>query len=142
GNHGTAWGPDGRPGQQNQPRQAGFAAEHPIGRLAGTVLTFSETQNHGGWNSDDNQNHNLGRFRLSVTTTPGAEADPLPARVRQIIEAPRDRRSPAEEAAVFRYWRTTVAEWKAANEQIESLWKQHPDGSSQLVLEPREAPRD
>ena len=22
---------------------------------------------HGGWNSDDNQNHNLGRFRLSVT---------------------------------------------------------------------------
>jgi Protein of unknown function (DUF1553)/Protein of unknown function (DUF1549) len=142
GNNDTAWATDAGPGRRNQPRQAVFAAEHPVGHLGGTVLTFYLTQNHGGWNSDDNQNHNLGRFRLSVTTTPGAEADPLPARVRQMIESPRDRRTPAEDAAVFRYWRTTVAEWKSANEQIESLWKQHPESSSQLVLRPRQTPRD
>jgi hypothetical protein len=142
GNNDTAWATDAGPGRRNQPRQAVFAAEYPIGHLGGTVLTFYLTQNHGGWNSDDNQNHNLGRFRLSVTTTPGAEADPLPARVREIVEAGRDRRTPAEDAAVFRYWRTTVAEWKSANEQIETLWKQHPEGSSQLVFKPRESPRD
>ncbi len=43
--------------------------------------------------------------------------------------------------AVFSYWRTTRPEWKAANDQIEALWKQHPEGSSQLVLQDREQPR-
>jgi hypothetical protein len=138
----TAWGTDAGPGRRNQPRQAVFAAEKPISHLGGTVLTFYLAQNHGGWNSDDNQNHNLGRMRLAVTTTPGAEADPLPARVRAIVEAPRERRTPAEEAAVFGYWRTTVPEWKEANERIESLWRQHPEGASQLVLQARERPRE
>ena len=50
----------------------------PIANPGGTILTFYLKQNHGGWNSDDNQNHNLGRFRLSITTAPDAVADPLP----------------------------------------------------------------
>ncbi len=74
----TAWGIDVGPGRRNQPRKAVFLAEKPIAHPKGTILTFHLTQNHGGWNSDDNQNHNLGRFRLSITTQPGAEADPLP----------------------------------------------------------------
>ncbi len=138
----TAWGIDVGPGRRNVPRKAVFLAEKPISHPGGTVLTFHLSQNHGGWNSDDNQNHNLGRLRLSLTTKPGAEADPLPARIRQILAQPRDRRTPAEEAAVFSCWRTTVAEWKEVNERIEALWKQHPEGSSQLVLQPRDQPRE
>jgi hypothetical protein len=38
---------------------------------------------------------------------------------------------------VFRYWRTTVPDWAAANAWIESLEKQHPEGSAQLVLRER-----
>ena len=76
----------------------------------GVILTFSLVQNHGGWNSDDNQNHNLGRFRLSVTSATNAVADPVPAAVRDIFKIPRDQRSPAQIAAVFSYWRTTVPE--------------------------------
>jgi hypothetical protein len=45
-------------------------------------------------------------------------------------------------AAVFRYWRTTVSEWKVANERIESLWKEWPAGSTQLTLQSREEPRE
>ncbi len=75
----TAWGTDLDPGRRNQPRKAVFLADKPIAFAKGTLLTFHLTQNHGGWNSDDNQNHNLGRFRLSITTQPGAEADPLAA---------------------------------------------------------------
>ena len=78
----TAWGIDAGPGRRNQPRKAVFTAETPIGNPGGTVLTFYLNQKHGGWNSDDNQNNNLGRFRLSITTTPGAAADPLPRNVR------------------------------------------------------------
>src|SRR5207237_1076781 len=66
----TAWGTDAGPGRRNQPRKAVFVAEKPISFPKGTNLTFLLTQNHGGWNSDDNQNHNLGRFRLSITTQP------------------------------------------------------------------------
>jgi hypothetical protein len=42
---------------------------------------------------------------------------------------------------VFGYWRTTVPEWKGVNEEIESLWKQHPEGSTQLVLMERDEMR-
>jgi hypothetical protein len=138
----TAWGTDAGPGRRNQPRKAVFLAEKPIFHPQGTILTFHLTQNHGGWNSDDNQNHNLGRFRLSLTTHPGAEADPLPRHVRDVLAIPHEQRTPQQEGIVFSYWRTTVPEWKDANDRIESLWKKHPEGSSQLVLLKREKPRD
>src|SRR5581483_3755622 len=94
-----------------------------------------------GWNSNDNQNQNLGRFRLSVTDEPDAVADPLPARVRAVLSIPREKRTPAQTAVVFSYYRTTVPEWKEANGRIEELWNQHPEGTSQLVLRARETPR-
>src|SRR5260370_23801293 len=53
--------------------------------------------NHGGCNSDDNQNHNLGRFRLSVTTALNAVADPLPQGVREILSIPMEKRTRSEE---------------------------------------------
>ena len=97
----TAWGIDVGPGRRNQPRKAVFTAEKPISFPGGTLLTFHLVQNHGGWNSDDNQNHNLGRFRLSITTAPDAKADPVPAGVRTILAIPRGKRTAAQTAAVF-----------------------------------------
>jgi hypothetical protein len=142
GKNETAWGIDIGPGRSNVPRNAVFVFDKPISFPKGAMLTFQLTQNHGGWNSDDNQNNNLGRFRFSVTDSPNAEADPLPRRVRDVLAIPREQRTPAQEAAVFSYWRTTVSEWKDANARIEALWKQHPEGSSQLVLQMREQPRE
>jgi len=138
----TAWGIDAGPGLRNVPRKAVFTAEKPISHEGGTILTFYLKQNHGGWNSDDNQNNNLGRIRLAITTAPDATADPLPAGVREILSIPRDKRTPAQLQTVFSYWRTTVAEWREANAQIAELWKQHPEGSSQLVLNEREELRE
>ena len=137
----TAWGTDAGPGRRNQPRKAVFAAETPIANPKGTLLTFYLSQKHGGWNSDDNQNHNLGRFRLSITTAPGATADPLPKNVRDILSIPREQRTPAQVQTVFSYWRTTVPDWQEANAKIEVQWKRHPEGSSQLVLQAREESR-
>ena len=138
----TAWGIDAGPGLRNQPRKAVFTAAAPISNPKGTILTFYLKQNHGGWNSDDNQNHNLGRMRLSLTTATNAEADPLPKNVRSILTAPVDQRTPAQTQTVFAYWRTTVPEWKDANETIAGLWKRHPEGSVQLVMQTREDPRE
>jgi hypothetical protein len=137
----TSWGIDAGPGLRNVPRKAVFTAETPVSNPAGTVLTFYLKQNGGGWNSDDNQNNNLGRMRLSITAAPGATADPLPQNVREIISAGHGQHTPGQDQAVFRYWRTTVPEWKDANETIAALWKQHPEGASQLILEARDEMR-
>jgi mono/diheme cytochrome c family protein len=137
----TAWGVDVGPHRRNLPRKAVFVAEKPVSFPAGSVLTFALSQRHGGWNSDDNQSNNLGRYRLSVTNAPQPTADPLPQNVRKILAIPREKRARAQIAAVFSYWRTTVAEWKEANDAIERLWRQHPEGASQFVLAAREMPR-
>jgi mono/diheme cytochrome c family protein len=133
----TAWGIDAGPGLRNAPRKAVFVAEKPIANEGGTILNFYLKQNHGGWNSDDNQSNNIGRFRLAITTTPDAAADPLPANVREILNVPRERRTKAQVETVFGYWRSTQAEWASYNQQIAELWKGHPEGSSQLALNER-----
>ena len=70
------------PGRSNVPRKAVFVFDKPLTFPKGAELTFKLVQNHGGWNSDDNQNCNLGRFRLSITAAKDAQADPLPQGVR------------------------------------------------------------
>jgi mono/diheme cytochrome c family protein len=142
GNEDTAWGIDVGPGLRNQPRKAVFLASEPILNEEGTVLIFHLKQNHGGWNSDDNQNNNLGRIRLSITSAPNAVADPLPLSVREVIAIPREKRTPEQVATVFSYWRTTVPQWQQENQKISSLWSDYPEGSSQLVLESRAETRD
>jgi hypothetical protein len=138
----TAWSIDVGPGRSNVPRKAVFAFEEPLSFPRGAVLTFKTTLDHGGWNSDDNQNNNLGRFRFSVTDEPNPVADPLPATVRAILGIPAEKRTPAQVDAVFGFWRTTMSEWKKANAQIEALWRQHPEGASQLVLQAQDRPRE
>ena len=136
----TAWGVDIGPGRSNVPRKAVFVLAKPVDFPKGAILTFKLTQNHGGWNSDDNQNNNLGRFRFSVTDADKAKADPLSPRVRTLIG--RERRTAGEDEAVFSFWRRTVSEWEDANQRIGGLWEEHPEGSSQLVLKQREMPRE
>ncbi len=138
----TAWGIDAGPGRRNQPRNAVFVFDKPVGYEGGTVLKVTLKQNHGGWNSDDHMNNNLGRFRLSATTAENPTADPMPGAVRTALTVARDQRSPAQQAAIFSYWRTTVAEFALFNDRIEAAWQRWPSGSTQLVLMPREKPRD
>ena len=138
----TAWGTDAGPGRRNRPRKAVFTAEKPIGNPGGSLLTFYLSQKHGGWNSDDNQSHNLGRFRLSITQAVDPVADPLPQSVREILAIPPAQRTPAQVKAVFGFWRTTVPEFQEANARIEQLWQTHPQGSSQLALVAREEMRE
>jgi mono/diheme cytochrome c family protein len=138
----TAWGIDAGPGRRNLPRKAVFNADKAVENPGGSLLTFYLSQKHGGWNSDDNQSHNLGRFRLSITQSPNAVADPLPQNVREILAIPVAQRTPAQVKTVFGYWRTTVPEFQEANARIEQLWQKHPQGSSQLALLARKEMRD
>ncbi|MBS1790376.1 MAG: PSD1 domain-containing protein [Acidobacteria bacterium] len=140
GKNETAWTIDAGPALRNQPRKAVFTLEKPIRvdlAAGGVELTFILKQNHGGWNNNDNQQNQPGRMRLSFTTAPNAEADPLPAEVREILSLPTEQRSEFQQAAVFSYWRTTVSDWREANAEIARLLAEHPEGATQLVLNER-----
>ena len=133
----TAWGIDAGPGRRNVARKAVFVLDKPLRFDAGIQLKIGLQQAHGGDNSDDNQNFNLGRFRLSVTSEPNPVADPIPDHVRQLLQIPTKERSPHQVATVFSYWRTTVAEFAGINQQIETLWQQFPQGTPTLTLAAR-----
>jgi hypothetical protein len=134
----TAWGIDAGPGLRNQPRKAVFTLAAPVSYPQGTIFTISLAQDHGGGEESDN----LGRFRLSFTNTPGATADPLPKDVRDILSVPAAERTPLQVQTVFGYWRNTVPECKAENDQIAEIWRGYPEGSAQLVFATRDMPRE
>lgn len=120
----TAWGIDAGPGRRNVPRNAVFVLEKPVEVTDASELTIGLSMKHGGWNSDDLQTMNLGRYRISASESGEAEADPLYGG-----------------KSAFSTYRSTVAEWKPVNDEIEALWRQHPEGTTTLVLDAREQPR-
>jgi hypothetical protein len=138
----TAWGIDAGPGRRNVPRVAVFIPEKPVELPDGGTLHFNLKQLHGGWNSDDHMNHNLGRFRLSVSSSGVAKERPLPPLVADVLAIPAAKRTPAQSETLFSYWRTLVPEYKELNAKIEELWKQWPEGSTSLVAQKRDEPRD
>lgn len=137
----TAWTIEIGPGRSNVPRKAVFVLDKPLVAKDGMRLTFKLGQEHGGWNSDDNQNNNLGRFRFSITAAENATADPLPSDVREIVKLPIAERTPEQIDRVFSYWRTTVPAWREENRRLEALWQSHPRGDTQLALLERDKMR-
>jgi mono/diheme cytochrome c family protein len=141
----TAWGINAGPGRRNVARKAVFVLETPLEIKPDTELTVGLSMKHGGWNSDDLQTMNLGRYRISATDAPDAEADPLPANVRAWVEkSPHHAQTMNAEGdlrAPFAHFRSSVTQWKPINDEIEALWKQHPEGTTSLVLDSREEPR-
>ncbi len=137
----TAWSIDAGPGRSNVPRNAVFVPETPLTSESGFRLSFKLVQMHGGWNSDDNQNNNPGRFRFSVTDQAEPVADMVPPVVRGAARKTAEQRTTDDWAAMFSYWRTTKPEFAATNTAIEALWAQHPYGETQLVLHEREVRR-
>lgn len=139
----TAWGIDAGPALRNQSRKAVFVTESPAGFAGGTIWRIGLQQNHGGWNSDDHMNNNLGRFRISVTSTQREiSADPLPRKVRRLLSIPSEERNASQEDAIFSFWRTTFPEWRTENEAIAALYDQWPSPASSLTLMERDRPRD
>lgn len=137
----TAWTTDIDPARRNQPRCAIFILAEPLAIQPGTALAVRLSQQHGGWNSDDNQNNNLGRFRVSVTDADALPDQIAPQSVRAVLDLPADKRDDSQQRAVFSQWRDSVTEFADANARINALWQAMPSGTTQLVLREREKPR-
>ncbi len=81
------------------------------------------------------------RFSVTSAARP-VNADPVPKKVREIMAIPAERRTTAERAAVFSYYRTTLPEFAAANAKIDNLMKGWPDGATTLTLVARDDLRE
>ena len=144
GDHKTAWTTATDPGRRNRNRHAVFVLEEPIREAGKFRLTVTLRQLHGGWNSDDNQNYLLGRYRLSVTDAAAESwADPpIPAELEPLLAIAPEAWDESQVAAMFSHWRTTVPELADANGQIAKWWRSYPQTDSQLVAISRGEPRE
>ncbi|GMV92621.1 MAG: hypothetical protein AMXMBFR82_23990 [Candidatus Hydrogenedentota bacterium] len=137
----TAWTTDIDPEHRNRAHYAIFKLKEPLTVEPGTALAFRLSQQHGGWNSDDNQNNNLGRFRLSVTDATELPDTALPVATQEALATEAAARTDADTRALFSAWRSTVPELSDANARIAALWRSLPSGTTQLVLHERQTPR-
>ncbi len=142
GSNETAWSNEVGPVRRNRGCAITFMAERPVSNEGGTDLLIRIMQNHGGWNSDDLMANAMGRFRISITATAPGPLDALPEAVRDALAVPRGQRGAARRAEIFSHWRTLQPEWREMNAKLEGLWRQLPDGATQMTLTPRERPRD
>lgn len=141
GDGNTAWSTDVGPGRRNRDRLAVFRPEEPITESGEVIISFTLKQNHGGWNSDDNQNYLLGRYRFSISED-HLPASIVPAEIESVLRKPELKRTQAERASLFSYWRTTIPELSEANAAIQLAWAEYPETDSQLVVEALQQPRE
>ncbi len=84
-----------------KPQTAVFELQQKIGTTEGTTLTVTMLQKFG-------QQHTVGKFRISVTTSrpPVQLQGTTPPNIAKILEIPKDNRTPEQHAAVVNYVRS------------------------------------
>jgi hypothetical protein len=102
-NLGTGWALAPQLGRNHA---AVFETKGTLGSPGGTKLTFTLEQHHA------DKVHNLGRFRLAVTTQkpPVPLQGLVPENVAKLLHKPADKRTDAEKNALVSYYRSTDAE--------------------------------
>jgi len=129
------WAVQDLPGRRNLSRQAVFETKDAVGFDDGTVLKFSLNQTYG-------TEHTLGRFRLSVTTSPRPlRADPLSLHAREILAVARAQRTPAQQRELFDAYRRTDSSLADLNKAIDDEQREWPSAPTTLVLAARDQSR-
>ncbi|MBI1901509.1 MAG: PSD1 domain-containing protein [Planctomycetia bacterium] len=132
GSDDTAWRADRGPGRRNTDSVAVAQFERPLDLPEGTKLKISLRTNHGG---DDNgvKNVMVGRFRVSLTTSPDAKVDGTPYAAILAMRTPPEKRTPRQQTEIFAAWRASVPELAALNAEAESLWSQYPEAMTSVL---------
>src|SRR5262249_3863150 len=78
-----------------------FELKKPVGAATGTTLTFTLDQKFAG------KDHNIGRFRLSVTTAkPPVSISKLPDNITQILAIAAEKRTNDQKTVLANYYRS------------------------------------
>ena len=141
GDQKTHWSSDAGAGRRNVNRTIVFATKFPVRFNAGTKFKFQIVQKYDESIALTGGKGNIGRFRISVTTSKDPVADPLPEKVRRILAIPAGKRTKEEQHEVFGFYRTGVKEWADANNEIKEIMNEWPSGPTTIALSPRNTPR-
>lgn len=158
----TAWTTDIGPGRSNQSRHIVFVPETPVVIDDDAEVTFTLVQKHGGWNSDDNQNFLIGRYRVSITDAAELPAHAVLTESESVLAMNPDDWTDSQAKLALAAWHRAIALGELAGEsagddttrsaiendllsldsKIESLWKQFPETTTQLVAQATQRPRE
>ncbi len=110
GNPGTGWAINAFAGK---PHSAVFETREDVNFPGGAVLTFALDQQYG------DGMHQLGKFRLSVTTSPRPLAGQIPpAAVVAILGIAADQRTAEQKAELAHYFRSLDGKWNDLNQIV------------------------
>jgi mono/diheme cytochrome c family protein len=142
GNNKTAWTHERDPARNNDPAVLTFELEQPLEGEGKIYFNYTLSLNHGGFNSDDNMTYNLGRVRLSVSSSLPNALDQLPPLVLEALETPAKDRTEQQEARLFAHWRENQTEFSEQTKQIEALYAKVPLATWALVAGESKTPRE
>ena len=115
--------------QFGKDHRATFEAKKEFGFDGGTELTFK-------LNFDNNDGHSIGRFRISVTTMPRPvtlDGEGMPTGIAAILNLAAEKRTGAQQQALFDWFKQTDPEWKRLNRAAEGHLAKAPKGQLEMV---------
>jgi mono/diheme cytochrome c family protein len=118
----TTWNADRQAGRRNQPSVAVIQLEQPLTQPAGTQLKIA-------WRVTDMP----GCMRFSITRAAAPAAPAVNHAALLAIQIPAAERTEQHQAAIFTAWRTTVADAKAASDEIDEIWKEYPQAETSIL---------
>lgn len=118
----TTWTADRGIGRRNQPSVAVIQFEQPLQLPAGTQLKVA-------WRMTDM----LGCARFSITREPAPTAPPADHAAILALQTPETARTPEQNSAIFTAWRTSLAEAKPINDEIDGLWQTFPQAATSIL---------
>ncbi|MCA9062913.1 MAG: PSD1 domain-containing protein [Planctomycetaceae bacterium] len=106
-----------------KPHYAVFTVKADQAPAEGDSLTIELLQNH------DNAGHNIGRFRLSITTSPLPEAGGfgLPQDVNNILAVPQDQRTDEQRNRIAEYYRSIAPSLEPVRQDLAARQKARTD---------------
>ncbi len=122
GSDDTSWNADRGIGRRNQAGVAVLQFEHPLDFPDGTQLKVA-------WRMGDM----LGCGRFSITTAPAPAAPPVDHAAMLALNVPTEQRSDEQKLVIFTAWRNSVADLKAINDEIDTLWKSLPQAATSVL---------
>lgn len=123
----SAWAVDPQFGKNHA---AVYGLDKPAGFAGGSVLTFTLKFNN-------NAGHNIGRLRLSITTSKGEPAllgAGMPQTVRAALETPQDKRSADQQKTLLRWYSALDPAGAKLHEKINQSLAQAPQAKLAKVL--------
>ena len=118
----TTWTADRGIGRRNQPSVAVLQFEKSLDVPEGTELKVA-------WRMTDM----LGCCRFSITRQPAPAAPPVSHAAMLALQAPAATQTSEQNAALFAAWRTSIAEAKPTNDEIDALWNSFPQAATSIL---------